>query len=103
MKHILNLTILSSVVLSLNCFATVRELNFITLTSDEVISPARDIDSVTADSIQLFDGRIIKNFEIKNIEVNDSNGSSKIIPSGHFKLISVDGAKVSGGDATGGG
>jgi hypothetical protein len=102
MKNIIKLSLLSTIAFSFNCFATISELNLITLKSDEVVSPARDVDTVTADSIQLFDGRIINNSEIKSIEINDSYGNPRILPSGRFKIISVDSARV-GGDATGGG
>ncbi len=100
---IFKLTILSSLFYSFNTFATVSDLTAISLKSGEVITPARDIEFLKNNSIQLFDGRTINNSEIRNIEVNDSFGNSKVISVGNFKIISVDAAKITGGDATGGG
>jgi hypothetical protein len=48
--------------------------------------PIRDVAEVTSNSIHLFDGRIINNSKIKNIEINDSNGNPKIIPNGFFNI-----------------
>lgn len=102
MKHIIKLSLFATIIFSFNCFASVRELSSIALYSGEVISPIHDVTEVTSNSIQLFDGRIINNAEIKNIEINDSNGNPKIIARGLFKIISINGAKV-GGDGSGGG
>jgi hypothetical protein len=103
MKNIIKLCFLSTIIFSFNSFASVRELSSISLHSGEVISPIRDVSEVTANSLQLFDGRIINNSEIKNFVLNDSNGTQKIITKGLFKIISIDSAKVGGGDNSGGG
>lgn len=104
MKLIKNFTLFSSIVFSLNTFASINEITSITLNSDEVILPHHDILKVSNSSIELFDGRNINTSEIKKIEINDSNGDSKTIAKGLFKLISIEAARISsGGDATGGG
>jgi hypothetical protein len=103
MKLIKNITIFSMVVFSLSALASINEITSITLNNSEVIVPHHDILQVNDKSIDLFDGRRIGTSEIKKIEINDSNGDSKTISKGLFKLISIESAHVSGGDATGGG
>lgn len=104
MKNIFKISLLSSLILSFNSRADVKELTLISLESGETLIPSNDIKSVSKDSILLFDGRIINQAEIENIEVMNPNGSSKIIEKGLFKFLKIDGARVSvGGDATGGG
>lgn len=102
MKHIIKLSIFATIIFSFNCFGSVKELSSIALYTGEVISPRHDVAEVTSNSIQLFDGRVINNSEIKNIEINDSNGNPKIVSRGLFKIISIEAAKV-GGDGSGGG
>jgi hypothetical protein len=100
MRLFKNLTIFTTIVFSFATFASNNEITAITLNNDEVIFPVHDIIKMNRGSFDLFDGRRINTSEIKKIEINDSNGDSKIISKSFFKFISVMRA---GGDATGGG
>lgn len=104
MKNIFKFSLLSLIILSFNSRADVKKLTLVSLESGEILTPNEDIKSVSKDSIQLLNGRIINQKEIENIEVMHTNGSSEIIEKGLFKILKVDAARVSsGGDATGGG
>lgn len=100
MKTIKYFSIFSTIIFSLNSFASINEISAITLKSDEVIFPIHDILKVNRGTLNLFDGRSINTSQIKNLEIKDSNGDSKIISKGFNQFISVDRA---GGDNSGGG
>ncbi len=104
MRNIFRLGLLLIVVVSFNVQATVNEITLMTLESGENIIPSEQIESIQNNSIQLLDGRTINGNEIEYVEVTGSNGFSKIMEKGFFKIIKTNGARVSvGGDATGGG
>ena len=104
MRNIYRLGLLLIIVVSFNVQATVNEITLMTLESGENIIPSEQIKAVNNNSIDLLDGRTINSSEVEYVEVTKPNGLSKIFEKGLFKIIKVNGAKVSvGGDATGGG
>ncbi len=100
MKLLKGFTIFATIIFSVATFASISDITAITLNTDEVILPIHDIVNVKSGSINLFDGRSINTSQIKNFEINDSNGDSKTISKGLFNVMMMS---RSGGDGSGGG
>ncbi len=104
MKNIFKLGLGLLMLISLSTHASIQEITSVTLDSGETLTPQTDINAVSNDFIQLFDGRIIQQNTIENVEVMDNQGSSVILRKGLFKIIETNAARLSvGGDNSGGG
>ncbi len=104
MKNIFKLGLGFLMVVSFSSKASIQELTLVTLDSGEMLTPQEDIKSISNNYIQLFDGRIILQESVENIEVMDKHGSSAIIERGSFKIIKTNAARLKvGGDNSGGG